>query len=95
MSMHVDLPPEMEGFVKSKVETGVYGNATEVVRDALRRMQAEDARAAAWRAAIRAGDEQLNRGEGIPYTADALEDITNGAIGAVHSSAPMDRDVLP
>ena len=40
MTMHVNLPPEMESFIKSKVAGGFYGNATEVIRDAIRRMQA-------------------------------------------------------
>ena len=45
MSMHVKRSPEMEGFVKNKVETRLHGNATEVIGDALRRTQAEDTRA--------------------------------------------------
>ena len=68
MSMHVDLSPEMEGFVKSKVDTGFYGNAT------------EDIRMATWKAAIKVGDDQLDQGEGIPYTASTLKDITEIAL---------------
>ena len=95
MTMHVNLSPEMEGFIKNKVATGFYGNATEVIRDAIRRMQAEEGRAAAWQAAIKLGDDQLDRGEGVAYTADALKDITQSAVGAMHSDKPMDPDVLP
>lgn len=95
MTMHVNLSPEMEGFIKNKVATGFYGNATEVIRDAIRRMQAEEGRVAAWQAAIKLGDDQLDRGEGVAYTADALKDITQNAIGAMHSDKPMDPDVLP
>jgi len=95
MSMHVNLSPEMEGFVKGKVESGFYGNATEVIRDALRRMQAEDARVAAWKAAVKVGDDQLDRGEGIPYTPEALKSITDMAIGAMHGGQPLDPDVRP
>jgi antitoxin ParD1/3/4 len=95
MTLHVNLSPEMEGFIKSKVASGFYGNATEVIRDAIRRMQAEDLRANAWRAAIKAGDDELDRGEGVEYTADALTDITKAAIDSMHSDKPMDPDVLP
>ena len=95
MSMHVNLSPEMEGFIRSKVDSGSYGNATEVIRDAIRRMQAEEARIAAWQAAIRKGDEELDRGEGIPYTRDTLKAITESALSAMHSATPMDPDVLP
>ena len=95
MTMHVNLSPEMEGFIKSKVSGGFYGNATEVIRDAIRRMQAEESRLAAWQAAIAKGDAQLDRGEGITYTPEVLKEITESAIGAMHSSEPLDADVLP
>lgn len=95
MTMHINLSPEMEGFIKSKVARGFYGNATEVIRDAVRRMQAEETRITAWNAAIKQGDEQLDRGEGIAYTPDALNDITEKAISGMHSDQPMDPDVLP
>lgn len=94
MTMHVNLSPEMEGFIKTKVASGFYGNATEVIRDAIRRMQAEESRVAAWQAAIKVGDDQLTRGEGIAYTPETLNDITQSAISAMHSGPPMDADVL-
>ena len=46
MTMHINLSPEMEQYIKSKVSSGFYGNATEVIRDAIRRMQAEEERSA-------------------------------------------------
>ena len=95
MTMHVNLSPEMEGFIKTKVASGFYGNATEVIRDAIRRMQAEESRGAAWQAAIKQGADQLDRGEGVVYTPETLNDITKSAIGAMHSGRPMDPDVLP
>ena len=48
MTMHVNLSAEMESYIKGKVATGFYSNATEVIRDAIRRMQSEESRAAAW-----------------------------------------------
>lgn len=95
MTMHINLSPEMEGFIKGKVASGFYGNATEVIRDAIRRMQAEESRVAAWQAAIKKGDDQLERGEGIDYTSETLEDITRSAISAMHGNKSMDPDVLP
>ena len=95
MTMHVNLSPEMEGFIKTKVAGGFYGNATEVIRDAIRRMQAEESRGAAWQAAIKQGADQLDRGEGIPYMPDTMNEITQSAIDAMHSGRPMDPDVLP
>ncbi len=34
--MNISLTPELERAVKEKVETGMYNNASEVVREALR-----------------------------------------------------------
>lgn len=95
MTMHVNLSPEMEGFIKGKVANGFYGNATEVIRDAIRRMQAEESRMAAWQSAIMLGDDQLDRGEGITYSAETLKNITQSAISAMRNGQPMDPDVLP
>ena len=43
--MHVSLTPELEKVVKDKVDSGLYNNASEVIREALRlalRMEAEN-----------------------------------------------------
>ena len=34
--MHISLTPELEKAVKKKVESGLYNNASEVIREALR-----------------------------------------------------------
>lgn len=93
--MHINLSPEMENFIKGKVAAGSYGSAAEVIRDAVRRMQAEELRARAWQAAIQQGDDELDRGEAIPYTARTLADITDAAVSRMHSGQPMDASVLP
>ncbi len=38
MQMNVSMTPELYELVQRKVHSGLYGNASEVVRDALRRM---------------------------------------------------------
>jgi len=93
--MHINLSPEMEGFIKDKVASGFYGNATEVIRDAVRRMQAEDGRIQAWQAAIKRGDDELDLGKGVAYNSETLKSIMKEAVDAMHSGKPMDRDVLP
>ena len=43
--MNVNLTPELDRLVREKVKSGMYGSASEVVREALRRMiQDEDSR---------------------------------------------------
>lgn len=95
MTMHVNLSPELEGFIKAKVASGFYGNATEVIRDAIRRMQAEEIRLAAWQAAIKIGDDQLDRQEGVDYTSELLGEITKSAVKTMHGKQPTDANVTP
>ena len=40
--MNISLTPQLEAFVKDKVATGLYGNASEVVREALRLLHEQD-----------------------------------------------------
>lgn len=68
--MNVSLTKELEDLVTRKVETGRYLSASEVVREALRLLEERDRlqeiRVEEMRRAIRAGNEQLARGESIP-----------------------------
>ena len=42
MGMNVNLTPQLEEMVRQKVESGLYGSASEVVREALRLMEEQD-----------------------------------------------------
>jgi len=68
--MNVSLTPELAGFVKEQVESGMYHSASEVVRDGLRLLvrqrQDRQTRLDRLRAEIALGIEQLDRGEAIP-----------------------------
>jgi antitoxin ParD1/3/4 len=43
--MNVSVTDELAGYVRKKVRSGRYNNASEVIREALRRMEQEDERA--------------------------------------------------
>ena len=60
--MNVSLTPRLETMVREKVESGLYNNASEVVREALRSMEERD-RIQRLHAALAIGDEQYARGE--------------------------------
>jgi antitoxin ParD1/3/4 len=42
MGMNVNLSPQLEELVRSKVDSGLYTSASEVVREALRLMDEQD-----------------------------------------------------
>ena len=44
--------------------------------------------------AIKAGDDQLDRGEGVAYTPDLLQEITASALTAMHSDTALDPAAL-
>ena len=67
VSLNVSLTPELEQFVESRVASGRYQTASEVIREGLRLLEERDqARQAALeelRAQLRRGVEQADRGE--------------------------------
>jgi antitoxin ParD1/3/4 len=40
--MHISLTPELEAIIKEKVSSGLYNNASEVIREALRFMKTNE-----------------------------------------------------
>ena len=46
--MNVSLPPELYNDVQKQVKSGYYSNASEVVRDALRRLNSSQKEELAW-----------------------------------------------
>jgi antitoxin ParD1/3/4 len=68
--MNVSMTSHLVGYVRRKVKSGRYNNASEVVRDALRRMEEEDARA------VRAAK---------PTAEDILADLTQTQLDAIRS----------
>ena len=74
--MHISLTPELESQIREKVKTGLYNNASEVIREALRFYTTHDkwiqeVKLAQLREQLKAGVEQLDRGDGIPITSKA------------------------
>ena len=68
--MNVSITERLAGFVKHKVASGRYNNASEVVREALRRMEEEDQRA------LRLAD---------PTVEDVLADLSAAQIESIRS----------
>ena len=74
--MHVSLTPELESRIRSKVESGLYNNASEVVREALRFMDTHEQwileiKLAQLREQLQLGTSQLEKGLGIPVESEA------------------------
>ena len=61
--MNVSLTPELEKFVDDKVDSGLYNNASEVIRESLRLLKEHDEIRVKWREQIERGWLQAQRGE--------------------------------
>ena len=61
--VNVSLTPELEKFVDGKVESGMYNNASEVVREGLRLLKEHDEIRRRWAERIEQGWQQAQRGE--------------------------------
>ena len=69
LHMNISLTPELERLIAEKVDSGLYNTASEVVRDALRRLfEPEEERRrlkAKLNAEIDEAIAELDRGEGV------------------------------
>ena len=74
--MHVSLTPELQEVVKSKVESGLYNNASEVIREALRFMELNQdlvfqMKLDRLRSHLAAGEAEIAQGQGIALASKA------------------------
>ena len=73
--MNISLTKQLEELVKSKVESGLYGSASEVMREALRLLEERDRmrslRLEDLRAEIKRG---IDSGEATPLDMEAVKD---------------------
>ena len=75
--MHVSLTERLEAWVRERVESGLYNNASEVVREALRRQilaeQTYNEKLDALRAEIQKGLDDIEAGRFEELTRDQLK----------------------
>ena len=73
--MHVSLTDRLEAWVREKVDSGLYNNASEVIREALRAKMLAEMSEAERLEALKAeiGLDQLDRGETETLTLDHLK----------------------
>lgn len=75
IGMNISLTPKLESFVKAKVKTGDYNNASEVIREALRVLQEkEEDRKIQVRALKRFIREGEDSGAPVAWNPEAIKD---------------------
>ncbi|MCC6945813.1 MAG: type II toxin-antitoxin system ParD family antitoxin [Thermomicrobiales bacterium] len=76
--MNVSLTPQLEAMVRKKVESGRYASSSEVIRDALRIMEQEEAREQL-RTELRKGTQAIEEGRTTTYTPQLLDALKEEA----------------
>lgn len=75
--MNLSLTPELEQFIQSKIESGMYSNASEVVRDALRHMDERDR----WKDLREFMAPRIAAAKSGDYTTKSIDEIINAVKG--------------
>jgi antitoxin ParD1/3/4 len=92
--MNVSLTPRLEAMIREKVESGMYNNASEVVREALRLLDQHD-RERRLRDELAIGAAQIERGKTVRWTPQLLEQLKRESETAAAEGRPISDEVIP
>ena len=77
--MNVSLTPKLDKFVKTKVDSGMYNSASEVVRESLRIMEQRDQlqqmKLESLRHELEVGISQVEKGKGIELDSKGMKSL--------------------
>lgn len=94
--MNVNFPPVDENYIKAKINAGFYSNATELVRDAVRRLrEQDDGLYVRLMAALEVGKRAMREGRTVPYTPQLLDQIEQNARNKAAEGTEPNPDVCP
>lgn len=96
--MNVSLTEELEQFVQSQVESGMYYSASEVIRDGLRLLKEKDMlrqiKIEELRKEIQKGINQLERGEYATYDSDSLTSFADDIKQKARTRTNREQELL-
>jgi antitoxin ParD1/3/4 len=95
MPMSLRMPADVEERILQLVENGHFRGADEALRKAVQLLDDHEQRLQWLRAAVAAADEQIERGEGIPYTPELLEEIDREVDELIRRGHKPSPDVCP
>ena len=93
--MQVHLDPRFEAMIRAKIDSGEYADASDVVSDALRLLEAHDRRIRALQADIAEGFAQVERGESVELTQERMDGIMERARENARTGKPVKDAVRP
>jgi antitoxin ParD1/3/4 len=93
--MAIQLPPDIEARIQQKVADGAFPDAAEVIREAMRLLDQQERQLEEFRAKFRSGLDQLDRGEGIPFTPELMAKIRQDVAERYRRGERPHPDVCP
>jgi antitoxin ParD1/3/4 len=92
--MTMILTPRLEALVRQKVAAGPYRTADEVIQEALDALE-EREQVQQLRSKLQIGIDQLNRGEGVPFTPEWRTERRRVAVQRARAGETPSPDVCP
>jgi antitoxin ParD1/3/4 len=93
--MNINFSPVDEKFIKQSVDGGLYSNANELVRDAVRRLRENEERHAELVAALQLGEADIAQGRTRIYSKELVEGVRKRALDRAASGEKPNSDVTP
>lgn len=93
--MAIQLPADVEASIHQKVARGDFPDAGEVIREAMRLLDAQESQLEELRAKLRSGLDQLDRGEGVQFTPELIGQMRRDAQERFHRGERPNPDVVP
>ncbi len=93
--MAIQLPADIEARIQQKVANGAFPDAGEVVREAMRLLEEQERPFEELRAKLQTGLDQLDRGEGVPFTPELVEQMRRDAEDRFRRGERPNPDVVP
>lgn len=92
--MNVTLTPQVEAKIRERVDPGRYGDASEVVQEALRLLE-EREKLEHLRSLVMVGLEEARRADLVEFTPKLMEEIARQAHEQFLRGEEPDPDVCP
>ena len=89
------LSPQHEALIERIITAGHFRDADQVITEALRQMAARERQQHDLRAKIQIGLDELDRGEGVEWTPELMEQLSREADEMHRRGERPDPDVCP
>ena len=93
--MNINFSSVDENFIKQSVDGGLYSNANELVRDAVRRLRENEERHAELVAALQLGEADIAQGRTRAYSSELVKGIRERALSRAVAGEKPKSDHAP